>query len=391
MVSVTIYGSTLPGSNKYTAYPDGGNNRDYFRWYKNGEYAGLGQEVVINVQYNDIITAEFTPFYPDQGTVGSNRIRIGKTETIIGIIEPPTPVPVPPPNITISGSSAANKNPQTYTAVIELVGRTYAGRYAGKTEWYINDQKQPQQWVYVRQNDTNTLNTPKFAVKKGDIIYAKFYKNEQNPLEVPVESNRITITDDELENVIEPPSAPLIVPATTTISITGSTIADGSAQTYTANASGGNNNDKIAWYLNDKDTLAMGTRYSKVVKEGDVVSAIYYPFFPSSDGTTGSNRIKIGSVEEVKGIIEPATSQPTSQPTAQNMAGSFPSNILNPPIPPSKPEPESMDSIIMPPFIPMLPPMAPPMAPPITSPMADNITPYLPYIIGGVLLYVLFF
>jgi hypothetical protein len=385
MVSVTIYGSTLPGSNKYTAYPDGGDNRTFFRWYKNGEYAGLGQEVVINVQYNDIITAEFIPFYITalgSDTVGSNRIRIGKTETIVGVIEPPTVVALPPSKITISGSSAASKNPQTYSAIMEKAGSRYVGRYQGKTDWYINGKKQSPQWVYVRHNDSNTLNTPKFAVKKGDVIFAKFYENEQNPLEVPVESNRITITDDELENVIEPPSAPLIVPAKTTISITGSTIADGNAQTYTANASGGNNNDKIAWYLNDKDTMAMGTRYSKVVKDGDVISAIYYPFFPSSDGTTGSNRITIGSTEEVKGIIEPP---------APNVGIGFPSNILTPPMPPSKPEPESMNSIIMPPPMFMLPPMLPPTPTLMPENKFNNITPYIPYIVGGVLLYVLFF
>ena len=188
------------------------------------------------------------------------------------------------------------------------------------------------------------------------------------------------------------------------VTIAGSSIADGNAQTYMATASGGDNIDKIAWYLNDSNTMAMGTSYSKVVKDGDVISAIYYPFYPSGDSTTGSNRIKIGNTQEVTGIIEtpapaptvvlppppvapPAPAPPVAPPP--NVGIGFPSNILTPPIPPSKPEPESMNSIIMPPFIPMLPPM--PMPPSMASPMADNITPYLPYIIGGVLLYVLFF
>jgi len=207
MVSVTIYGSTLPGSNKYTAYPDGGDNRIHFRWYKNGEYAGLGQEVVISTQYNDIINVEFMPFYltglasgTHLQTVGSNRIRIGKTETIVGVIEPPPVVPLPVyiPVVTISGSSVAKRDSQTYTATISNLDPTSTTHWA--IEWYINDKKQ---W----KNLGDVPTTQNFVMTKpGDVIYVKFYKDQYNLTNAQVESNRITLTDEAVQNIIDPPS-----------------------------------------------------------------------------------------------------------------------------------------------------------------------------------------
>lgn len=170
------------------------------------------------------------------------------------------------------------------------------------------------------------------------------------------------------------------------VTIYGSSIADGSEQTYNAVTSGNTGQEMIYWYVNDKKVTS-GNIYIFYPNPGDVISAISFPDFPRQN-TVGSNRITVGAIQEVKGVIEaPVASPPV---------------VLAPPVPPA-PSP--------PPVIPPAPTPAPPPAPPITDPSIlvpgldqptlmdqpvpdaekNSITPYIPYIIGGVLLYVLFF
>lgn len=165
------------------------------------------------------------------------------------------------------------------------------------------------------------------------------------------------------------------------ITISGPLEAFPTPQTYTSSVSGGDKwtETNVQWYLNDKYTNTNAATYTAIVKNGDVISAIYYPVRGSGE-SVGSNRLTIGTIP---GIIEhPAPPPPVAPPPSP------PPPVAPPPPPPQpvpEPPPQHIDSIFTPAPVDPLPP--PPVAPPMTSPMAK----YVPFIVGGILLYVLFF
>lgn len=304
-------------------------------------------------------------------------------------------------SVTIYGSTLESDTPQKYIAVAS------GGNNVDAIWWYINGYEIYENNNFVKGREV--LITPKFNQVISAVYFVKgdpIVDNER------VESNKIRIGKVEtFSGVIEPPPPPpppppplpplppipefsfppeIIVPVPITFSINGPCGINGLPQTYTATASGGDNTTNIAWYRNDNPVMMPpGTSYTVTANMGDTISAIYYPFTGSGRDATGSNRIKIRRYNDM--------SCPPPDPPPPPPSLVLPPEPVAPPPAPVAPEPQPPPAPVAPPPAPVPEPLPPSiLLPPridttISEVKPDNLNVYLPYIIGGVLIYFLLF
>lgn len=286
-------------------------------------------------------------------------------------------------SVTIYGSTLANDTPKKYIAI------TSGGNSNDTIRWYING-------AYEGEGNEIMI-TPKYNY----VISAEFWTNSGR-----VDSNKIRIGKVEtFSGLIEPPPPlppppppllplppipevppEIIVPVPITMSIRGPCGINGLPQTYTAETTGGDNSNNISWYLNDKQVMMQPSKtYTVTANMGDTISAIFYPFNGSGRDATGSNRIKIRRYNDMSC---PPPPPPPPQPSLV-----LPPDIIAPPNPPNQPPqptPPPAPPVPAPEPIPpsiLLPPLIPPI--PTNPPKPDSLNSYLPYIIGGVLIFVI--
>ena len=308
-------------------------------------------------------------------------------------------------SVTIYGSTLASDTPQKYVAV------TSGGTNPNAVRWYSNGS-----WEV---DGSEVMITPRY----NQVISAEYFV-KGDPLQDSerVKSNNIRIGKIEtFSGVIDPPPPPpplppppppplpplpplpevppeIIVPVPITMSIRGPCGINGLPQTYTAETTGGDNSNNIVWYLNDKQVMMQPSKtYTVTANMGDTISATFYPFTGSGNNATGSNRIKITKYNDMSCDPPPPEPLPPSlvlPPEPPAPAPPAPPAPAPPPRPSLPPPPPITDPSIL---IPGLGELSPPLADTTGTfgstgtPDKNGITPYIPFIIGGVLLYILFF